>query len=1061
MNDDSKIRCRSCQFQNGIDAKFCSQCGSSITEQSTADSDPEPTNPTRRHLTVLFCDLVGSVQLSQSLDAEELRRRLTEYHEICSQAAERTGGHVAQYLGDGVLIYFGYPVAQEDSARRAMQCGRLILDTLQRRNGDELVARLGADSGEVVVSTVGTGTSREDLALGETPNIAARIQSLAKPGRLYVSSRTWMQGKAFFVGHSVGPQSIKGVDEPLELWVVDSQSQAHSRVEGANAVLSPFVGREEQLEALLEFVSDDLQTVTVADIVGEPGIGKSRLILELRRATIPERYTTLSGYCGSDALNTPFAPFLGVVRDCIRLDGRADATQIETRLHELKQHSAERVGLLCHLLGADVPPGTLDNLDGLIIASRTRDLVINLICAQEPAVVFIEDLHWIDSSSELLLEQLIRSGNNAGIRVLTTRRPEYRPKYLQSDNVRTISLTALNNSACLALLKSRLRDTVEPRRLTSLVERSNGNALFAEELAEFVSKGNSEASVPDSINALLTARIEALSGQARYALQLASAIGRQFTAALLHKVVGVNLSLAGVLQQSVEAEILHQTGTEHYQFKHALIQDTLYQSMLREQRAAAHLDVAMALEEDYANRHYEVAEQLAHHYGRSANYDKALQFHLLAGVKGLNNYALHDAQLQLDAALELVERSKTQPSIEVLIRLLSQQQHLLIQRFELRRSMDLYERYRPQVVGAPDSIDVVEFFSHSSFAAVMTRQYPISVAAAQLALDVAKRLDRPHARAQGRSAVLFARIHDNQSLLTLQEIKSIESRIEDDLGAANQGFLPSWVRMTSAWAFLFGGYFDEARERANALLQMGQQQDDARAIGLSYLLLGWMEVFDENWDSALALGQQCMDSAVTPFDYHIGLQILGFSTMAKGDPVTGLSLLNKAIEAGKETGFEYVHVGCTGGKATALALVGRISEGLIYIENGIAESERINDEAAVAFQSLFYAELLIELLAAEEKPPVMVLLRNLPRLLRLKSSGAKQAQELLAKTERKFNSYESRFRNRIEADRALLFAVTGRAQDARDAIARAKRGLADDASDAITRKLNRAISLIA
>lgn len=1081
MPDPAATTCPECASNNRLDAKFCNECGARLTLNSDSSSPGirEPkTNAieaSRRHLTVLFCDLVGSVAMSQSLDVEELRERLTEYHQICSHAADQFDGHVAQYLGDGVLIYFGYPRAQEDSARRAMKCGLLILSQLARRSRQDLVARLGADSGLVLMSDVGSGATHEELALGDTPNIAARIQSMAQPGTLFVSDRTWQLAQAYFLGTPLGSQTIKGVQAPLDIWTVTAESSARNRVEGMQGGLSPFVGRTEQLNLISELIEAPGADVRVTDIRGEPGIGKSRIIMELQDQPCVRSRRILYSFCTADAEDTPFGALMALIRDLLNiaenLTGHELRAQIQTGLEQVSMKTDERVGLICHVLGTDETTAGLTALDGMLIGRRTRSLIVALIeaaAAKQSTLLMIEDLHWIDASSEETIYQLLAASSNKGLRVVTTRRPEKLPSWLKKHYLQTIELNPLAPDACEQILSARLPDGTDPAWLATLVERSDGNALFAEELAAFYTKDGADKSsttvVPDSITALLAARVEAMAGEARRVLQLGSAIGRQFTLDLMNSLIVVEPMLETVLNEAVQSELLRRTHRPNeYQFKHALIQDTLYGTMLRPQRAQAHLDIAEALESNYNDRQYEAAEQLAHHYSRSGNDAKALTYLIIAGEKNMNNFALEEAKEHLDAALSLVEEGKAQASPEELIRLLRHHSELHRFQFKPKELVDSYHRMRPRIDPDLHNLDYVVYLNNLVEVLIWSRQYDLAATLGRQAMAVASKLDSPIASAYATSCHLFAQTHLSHSDVTFAQRKRLTEQALADARALSDTNLEIFILGASAWDYLFRGLTAQGNRCAEELAALGERVDDPRATIFALTFTGWLYIGEERFEEALQIGRTCMDAAATPFVYHIGEQIVGFALTALGKPQEGLALFNEYFKKAESIGFEYIRMGCAAGRAIALVLVGKITEGLNFLEQEIAESDRIDDPHGKLFQRVFGAELLIEILLSEDKPSLRVLITNLPKIIQVQISGARQAEAMLkTASESPFIEEGTLYSARIDANLAMLYALTKRNADSKRAIERAQAQLGIESSwQPIRARLDRAKAILA
>ena len=442
--------------------------------------------------------------------------------------------------------------------------------------------------------------------------------------------------------------------------------------------LSTFVGREHELEVLERGLAEARSHLCVVDIIAEPGMGKSRLLHEFRQRIGENRAFVLRGSCSSETQQTPFFAFIEVVRGSFRISaGEAEsdvAQKLEVGLKARGLHSVRNLGLLLHLLGLRVPDGALTGLDGVLIGLRTRELFQQLLearCLLSPVVMIIEDLHWIDSASEELLGKIISSERKLRLLVLYTRRPEYAPTWLDRSVIIKLPLDPLPSSEIRHLLKERLAIDALPEGLSrQVVEKAEGNPLFAEEIVSFLtergmlrdSEGKLEfdaraisAALPESLQGLLTARVDRLALKDRALLQAASVIGRQFDPELLAVVIGETDANAR-LDAMKALDLVRLDGKSgDYAFKHALVRDALYQSLLTDRRKALHWKTADEIERRRGNRLAEVAEELAYHYSQTDHADKAFAYLSMAGSKSLGVYSLSEAGAHLGAALALLD----------------------------------------------------------------------------------------------------------------------------------------------------------------------------------------------------------------------------------------------------------------------------------------------------------------------------------------------------------------------------------------------------------------------
>ena len=410
------------------------------TEPKFFEPEPKPQEiAERRQVTVVFSDLVGSTALSARMDPEDLREVILAYQACVAETVRRFGGYVAKYMGDGVLAYFGYPEAHEDDAERAVRAGLDVIAALMAlKTHEPLQTRVGIATGLVVVGDlIGSGDAQERGIVGETPNVAARLQGIAEPNAVVIADSTRKLIGNLFDLQDLGRKELKGIPEPVHVSRALRVGSVSSRFEALRASrLSAFVGREHELEVLGHALERARNEFCVIDVVAEPGMGKSRLAHEFRRPIAQERAFVVLGSCSPGGQKTPFLPFIEVVRGSFRVSvGEAEkdvARKLEMGLTALGVHSTRNVGLLLNLLGLKVPEDALAGLDGLLIGLRTRELFQQMLearCRLSPMVMLIEDLHWIDGASEEMLGKIINSAAKLRLLLLTTRRPEYLPPW--------------------------------------------------------------------------------------------------------------------------------------------------------------------------------------------------------------------------------------------------------------------------------------------------------------------------------------------------------------------------------------------------------------------------------------------------------------------------------------------------------------------------------------------------------------------------------------------------------------------------------------------------------
>ena len=617
----------------------------------------------RRPITVMFCDLVGSTSLAAQLDAEDWRNLINAYLDEASKAVTDFGGYVLKKLGDGLMALFGYPQAQENDAERAVRAALAIQRALADLNAcsaktgaPELSARIGLETGSVVVDAAGE-------VFGDAPNIAARVQAAAEPGSVVVTGSVQRQVAGLFVVEDKGAHELKGVAEPLSLYRVVRASGGGRR--GGARTLTPFVGREEELGLLARrwerARAGEGQLVLV---VGEPGLGKSRLIEEFRSQLAQTPHTWTEWSASQLLQNTPLHPIAEWGR--LRFGADAPAEQrladLEGTLRAIGLDPAEHASLLAPLVDIPLPPDRATNFPPEELRRRQLAAMTSWVLAgarSQPLVLGFEDLHWADPTSLDLLRALADRGAQAPLLLLATTRPEFRAPWSQRSHHSLISLSPLDRAGVARMVgEISARHALSKELIEGVNERTGGVPLFVEEvtrlLVERAEQGGAQA-IPPTLQQSLAARLDRL-GPAREVAQIGAVLGRDFAYTLVRDVAGLDESaLQPALEQLTEADLLFVEGAPpqaNYRFKHALIQDAAYESLLKSRRQVLHRRAAEALVEAKSQ-----PEAIAHHFTEASLDDVAIEWWGKAGDEALRRSAFQEAIAHLGKAIAMADRA--------------------------------------------------------------------------------------------------------------------------------------------------------------------------------------------------------------------------------------------------------------------------------------------------------------------------------------------------------------------------------------------------------------------
>ena len=637
----------------------------------------------RRQVTVMFSDLVGSTALSARMDPEDLREVISAYQKCVAETVQRFGGFVAKYMGDGVLIYFGYPQAHEDDADRAVRAGlELVAAVSDLKTHAPLQTRVGIATGLVVVGDlIGSGASQEQAIVGETPNLAARLQGIAEPNSVVIAESTRKLMGSLFELRDIGPQELKGLSSVVRAWATLRPSSVESRFDAFHASgVTELVGREEELELLLRRWSKaKVGEGQVVLLSGEPGIGKSRLTAALLERLAAEPHTRLRYFCSPQHTDSAFYPIIGQME---RAAGFAHGDATQAKLDKLDVVLAQTstpiqdAALFAEMLS--LPNDGRYPALGLAPEER-RQRTQEALTAQlagltrrRPALMIVEDAHWVDPTSLEVFGRTVDQIKTLPVLLIVTFRPEFNAPWAGRSHVTSLALNRLGEREAAAIIAGIVRNKDLPADVKAeIVERTDGIPLFVEEMTKAVLEAESEGearkttagvpspalAVPASLHASLMARLDRL-GPAKEMAQIGAVIGREFSHALLAAVAHKDENaLQSGLDALTSAGLLFRQGvppSATYLFKHALVRDAAYGTLLREPRRALHARIAETLESRFAEIADNQPELLARHCTEAELIEKAAGLWGKAGQRSLARAALLEGKEQLKRAFDQI-----------------------------------------------------------------------------------------------------------------------------------------------------------------------------------------------------------------------------------------------------------------------------------------------------------------------------------------------------------------------------------------------------------------------
>jgi class 3 adenylate cyclase/tetratricopeptide (TPR) repeat protein len=702
--------CPSCGASNPPENKFCGQCAVAFDRSAQPRLSPEAYTPKhlaekiltsksalegeRKQVTILFCDIVESTRLAERLDPETMHELMDRALRLMAEAVHRYEGTVNQFLGDGLMALFGAPVAVEDHALRAVQAALAIRETLggyseqlKLERGVEIQLRIGLNTGLVVVGRIGDDLRMDYTAVGDATNLAARLQALAEPGGILVAETTHRLIEGYVRSEALGPMAIKGLEKPVAVFRITGRRRARRRFDVmAERGLTPLAGRDRELQLLRDCLvrvkGGRGQTVA---IVGEAGVGKSRLLHEFRRSLEGEKITWLEGHCTAYGQAAPYLPVLEVVRITFGVEEGDNQLQIEEKLRQgVRQLDGALewvLPFLGELLTSRVDP-TLRHLEPKEKRKKTFEAFRALTAAgahRRPLIIIQEDLHWIDNTSEDYLAFLVDSLTAIPALLVTTHRPGYSIRWADKTYHRQITLNLLGEREVETMVTSLLGTGALPAELLRIVhEKAEGNPLFVEEITTSLQERgvlvptsggvtwarSAAIEFPATVQDIIRARLDRLEDRVKRTAQTAAVIGREFGLGLLARISELSAEVQGCLETLTHVELIHEKRffpEMEYVFKHAVIQDVAYQSLLLQRRKDLHTAIGAAIEQLYVDRLDEQASILAHHYARSHQPDRAVEYALLAGDRAAKFYANAEAATYYEEALRILGELPSTP----------------------------------------------------------------------------------------------------------------------------------------------------------------------------------------------------------------------------------------------------------------------------------------------------------------------------------------------------------------------------------------------------------------
>ncbi|HEY0510329.1 MAG TPA: adenylate/guanylate cyclase domain-containing protein [Thermoanaerobaculia bacterium] len=946
--------CPQCGVEAPPGFKFCGECGSSLAapEAATAPSpDPVAQRPAtasaptaaavhsytpahlseqvlqsktalegeRKQVTVLFCDLVSSTALADRIGPEAMHLLLNRFFELALGEIHRYEGTINQFLGDGFMALFGAPIAHEDHPMRAVLAALGLQRRLQEDRNDlgqslsgDLAIRMGVNTGWVVVGGIGDHLRMDYTAVGDTTNLAARLQQSAEPGSVLISEATQRMLQGAVLLEPLPPLQVKGKVEPIRAFKVLGLGTRSEQAVLSGGLLSPFVGREREL-AVLEEMRDQAAAGEgqIIGIAGEAGSGKSRLLYEFRSRSWGRPGVYLSGRCLSYGGGVPYLPLLHLFRNhwgIAETDGPgAAAAKIRVHLEAAGLDPGESLPYLLLLLGIRTGAEALAGLSPQALQARTFTILRQMLLNAGQGglvIVEIEDLHWIDETSEDFLSHLIEGLVVSPVLLLLTYRSGYPSRWMEKSYATQISMRRLTARDSLEVVSSVLRRAKLPEDLArAVLDKAEGNPFFLEELTRSIVERSSlaDVSVPDTIQGVLMARIDRLQEEHKRLLQTASVLGREFPRDLL-EAIWEHPGTAGPLLEDLKRwEFLYEAPAMEpplYFFKHALTQEAVYQSLLTGRRQALHLAAGLALESFHADRLEDIYDSLAVHFPKSGDAPRAVHYLSLFAARAAGAYAHAEAAKALREALVHAERLPAGERDRKVLELILQLADSLLPLARFPETLELFLRHREAVDRAADPGLAGRYFFWLAHTYSYLGNQAEAAAAAERAIEAA-RLCGDQAT-EGKAFYVLSR----DGFWSGQFSRGIECSLK--AVSLLEGSEDRWWQGQAWWVAGFNHYalgrFEQALEamcRVHAIWKAlaDPRLDASWSTGYFYASLG-------DWERGIEECQGGLERAQDPLNTSAALGFLGYAYLEKRDLPQAVEALEDSVRRMEQAGMQ-------------------------------------------------------------------------------------------------------------------------------------------------------------
>jgi len=1065
-----ELRCPFCGSFHGPDALFCDACGQRLGGDPQIVGVPQETERERKQVTVLFSDLSGSTSMSERLDPEEVKEIMSQVFGEAAQVVTKYSGFIEKFIGDAIMALFGVPDAHEDDPVRAIMVARELSDLveamnpkLEERAGQALSMHTGINTGLVVTGEVDIQVGTHGTT-GDTINLASRLRSLAGAGEIIVGSETYRQAEGLFVFESLEPTKVKGRAEPVQIYKVVSSKRRPVKVHRLSGLRADLIGREAEVSRLAD-AFERLQNGrgTIVSICGDAGTGKSRLVEEFRNSLDPGAIQWVEGHAYPYSQNIPYFPLIDLFNRALQLeDGDTPERlrrKIEAGIRRLVRRREDVVPYIGGLFSLSYPEteGVSPEYWKLQLGVAV-ETVFSALTDRAPTVICIEDIHWADPSSIDLFRHILLESPDSALFLCV-----YRPFFSLLDShqlgglreqYQEIQLTDLSPSESEDMIESLLETRILPSELRRLIrEKAEGNPFYLEEMINtLIDSGTlildnsgwqlsrlvDHSGTPSTVQGIISARLDRLERETKRVIQEASVIGRAFYYEILKRITSIKAHIDQYLDGLEGIDLIRKRSLEpdlEYVFKHALTHEAVYNGLLKSDRQGIHERIALVTERLFSERISEFYEALAFHFEQGRSLHRAVHYHIKAGEKCLNRYAVEESHQYFRRAYELLsgKPDKTREERELLLDVLIQWGPVHNYRGDFKGLVSLLSAHENLAVGLGDPARLGMYYSYVGQGLYQTGKVRDSYQCLRKALAIGEDIDDLGVIGNVCSALTWT----CPDLGLMDEALRFGERAKEVYavsGADDYIYFNTLGGM--GYAYWYKGDKRIALETGRALLDFGHTHANIRSLVMGHFIRGCGHLIDGDLPSATDSYRSAIAVSADPWFSQFPRMLLAFTLVSRGELEEAEDALEEVLSYSQEYGTELIRTPARTMMGIILVSKGHLERGFRMMEDALDEDLRKGRKYASTIEGHIMGKLYQEL--AGRAPLSLSMLRNIGFIVKNLLSAGRKAEKLFKRTIESAKEIGAKgLHGQACLDLALLYRSKGRVGEARDCLSEA------------------------